>query len=166
MTHLRFWGVVLACGLGLAACNKVDSKQLEKTITEKMVAAGIEQSTVSCPDNVEAKKGAKFVCQVGIEGKTYGFGVEVTGVEGSRLDLNTNFVDGVAFPRKKLLDRLVTAVKEKIGAEPTIDCGTEPLLFAKDNKIYCAISQGENKGKLRVDTDGSTNISGWEIEAP
>jgi len=166
MRNAHLVGVVIACGASLVACKKqVDSKQLEGQIQTKMVTAGITNSTVTCPKNVEAKKGAKLVCQIAVDGKSYGFEVEITGVNGKDLAMNTVFVDGVAFPRQKLVELLVPKVKEKIGTEPIIDCGTEPLLFAKDGKIYCAVAAGENKGKLRVDTDGD-NISGWEIEPP
>jgi hypothetical protein len=166
MRNAHLWGAVVVCGLSLTACKKkVDNKGLEKTIGERMVAAGITGATVKCPDDVEAKTGAKFDCDIGVEGKTYKFTVEVVGVQGEKLDLNTAFANGAAFPRSKLVELLVPAVKEKIGTDPTIDCGPEPLLFAKDNKMYCDISAGENKGKLRVDTDGGTNVTGWEIEA-
>ena len=165
---MRHWGIALVAtfaSLSLVACKKqVDKASVQDSVKKQLADAGFGDVAAACPDGVEAKKGATFTCKVTIEGQTYDFQIEVTGVEGQRVDMNTKFAKGTAFPRQKLVDLLVPAVKEKINAEPSIDCGKEPLLFATDDKIYCAITSGENKGKLRVDVEG-TNVKGWEIEA-
>ena len=156
--------VLFVCAaVTLAACNKVDTKKLEKDLQSDLEAGGMEGVEVSCPKDVKAEEGKTFQCDVKMEDRTYKLDVTIKEKKGSELDLQTNFVDGAAFPRKKLVELLVPAVKEKIGQEPTIDCGEEPLLFAEEGKIYCKVSAGGQSGKLRVDIDGA-DVKGWEIE--
>jgi hypothetical protein len=156
--------IVIAFALSVTACNKVDSEKLEKDVEAQLAEGGITGADVTCPKDVKAKKGATFTCDIKIGEKTYQYDVEITAVDGSDLELNTAFRDGTAFPREKILELLTPAVKEKIGVDPTIDCGTDPLMFAADGKIYCSIAAEAQKGKLRIDVKDA-EITGWEIEA-
>jgi hypothetical protein len=82
--------------------------------------------------------------------------------EGQLGEFKIVFDEGPSLMRQKVIELLVPAVEAKIGSKPEIDCGTDALLFPKDNKILCKVTAGGQVGGLRVDTEGET-IKGWEI---
>jgi hypothetical protein len=67
-TISRFSGLAISAVLAvsLAACGetKIDSGKAESLIKKAAVNAGVPVKTVSCPDNVKAKKGADFDCEL------------------------------------------------------------------------------------------------------
>jgi len=58
--------------LALTACGvtSVDVPALEKNITEEVKKQTGADATVSCPDNVDWKKGGTFTCDVAVKGGT------------------------------------------------------------------------------------------------
>jgi hypothetical protein len=146
-----------------AACKKtVDTAGFENTLKDKVIEMGIADPSVTCPKGVEAKPGNAFTCKIAVGDKAYDLKVTIDKVDGKRVDMTTEFADGNAFPRAKLEGLLTESVQQKF-ADAKIDCGAEPLLFAKDDKIYCGVTAGDHTGKLRVDVDG-LDLKGWQIE--
>ena len=156
------WTLAAIALLGLVACKKkLDASSFEGNLRDQLATMGIPDAKVDCPDNVEAKQGATFQCQVQVEGKTYSWKITMTEINGDQVKLAVGD-GGTMFPRKKVLD-VVTAEVTKQFPNAKIDCGSDPVLFPKDDKLYCDVTSGTDKARLRVDIDG-VDLKHWEIE--
>ena len=67
----RSLAAALALALALAGCGSEEERKLDTAQVERGIADGIEKDRpgtrvveVSCPDDVEIEKGAKFTCRV------------------------------------------------------------------------------------------------------
>lgn len=79
--------------LALAGCSKtVDKNDLEKEVKSALASqADIQDATVTCADDLEAKKGATVKCDLEAEGSKGTATIEVKSVDGS--DIKWEIVD-------------------------------------------------------------------------
>lgn len=160
--------VVLAV-LALVACkSKVDTEGFETTITDRMTAMGLTASKVSCPKDVEAKVGAKFPCQITIDKSTFELDVTITNVnqDNKRVDMDTAWAKGPAVITKKIADNLPKVLTDALGIPATVDCGSEPLMFLKDDKARCKTTVGKQTVTVAIAFNDKYDVTGWELEPP
>ncbi len=92
--HLAKIAVLAAVPLlALAGCSKtVDKNDLEKEVKSALASqADIQDATVTCADDLEAKKGATVKCDLEAEGSKGTATIEVKSVDGS--DIKWEIVD-------------------------------------------------------------------------
>jgi hypothetical protein len=81
---------VAALLLGVAACGKSTIEQQSEVdlVNKSLAAQNLKAKSVDCPDNVEAKEGETFSCDVVLtNGKTGTFDIKVGKVSGDTANL-------------------------------------------------------------------------------
>jgi len=81
---------VAALLLGVAACGKstIEQKSEVDLVNKSLAAQNLKAKSVDCPDDVEAKEGETFSCDVVLtNGKTGTFDIKVGKVSGDTANL-------------------------------------------------------------------------------
>lgn len=87
--------LVLVAGATLSGCSsavpQADVEDQISTLLEDEIGQAPED--VSCPEDLNAEKGAKMTCTTTIEGDEYDVAVNVTSVEGDTANFDIEIVD-------------------------------------------------------------------------
>jgi hypothetical protein len=136
--------VLAAAGLVVAgACGK----QLDVSKPERAIAAAIEQrysievQGVSCPANLEAKKGSQFQC--------------VVTLEDDRLTADVTQTDSSGGLRYQLAEQILTerSVAKAIRAQynaTSVDCGERTYWVAHPNRVFTCRARDDAGGSARI----------------
>jgi hypothetical protein len=76
--------------LGVAACGKttIDQSSEVDLVNKQLDQQNLKAKSVDCPDNVDAKEGETFTCDVVLtNGNTGTFDIKVTSVSGDHAEL-------------------------------------------------------------------------------
>jgi hypothetical protein len=133
----------LVPALVAAACGK----QLDVSKPERAIAASIEErysidvQGVSCPQDLEAKKGSRFQC--------------VVTLQGDRLTANVTQTDSSGGLRYELAEQILTAnsVAKAIRAQyhaTSVDCGKRTYWVAHPNRAFTCRAKDDAGGAARI----------------
>jgi len=107
----------------------------------------IVDGKVTCAVDIAGHKG-KLVVSADATGMLGGYTLE--------------FPEGPELLRTKLVEVLTKSVSDQLKSTATIDCGTDLLLFPKDDQLTCQVSAAGKTGRLVVHTKGDV-VERWEI---
>ena len=123
--------VVLLASVGAAGCSasgsveigkKVDSKTLEKQVTEKLQTQ-LPPDSVSCPDGLKAKIGAKSICTVVAQDLRYAATVTATKVKGNTVSFDLKMPPPATVPKEALAKQVTAALADKVtGGVKSVTC--------------------------------------------
>jgi hypothetical protein len=135
--------VVTALVAAAGACGK----QLDVSKPERAIAAAIEKrysidvESVSCPKDLEAKKGSRFQC--------------VVTLQGDRLTADVTQTDSSGGLRYQLAEQILTAtsVAKAIRAQynaTSVDCGKRTYWVAHPNRTFTCRARDDAGGAARI----------------
>ncbi|MDW5594525.1 DUF4333 domain-containing protein [Conexibacter stalactiti] len=77
--------LVLAGGLAVAGCGGtvIDKDKADEFAEKNLVGGDVREVSVDCPDDVDAKKGTSFRCDVVIDGERGVLTMHITSDEGN-----------------------------------------------------------------------------------
>jgi len=165
--------MVLLCGgcSFQASCGKKTVKQdeVEAFIKGRADEMGLAATKVTCPSDVEAKKGTTFTCQVEVEGtKTYDLEFTITEIDkdNDKFHGDSRWKDGRAVISAKIEEGISAELAKQLGAPIVIECG-EPLRFLDaEGKLRCPFTAGKVTGEAVLTFDDQTEVTGWELQPP
>ena len=83
-----------ACSIGASSGKSVKQADVEKQIADQLAAkAGERPTSVSCPDNLKAKKGTTMRCTLAASSGRYGLRVTVTSVKDNTVNFDIKVDD-------------------------------------------------------------------------
>jgi len=145
-------------------------KGFEETIRRRVSENGLRATKISCPPDVEVKPGARFTCQVELDGKkTYALDVTLKKLEKTsfEVDLDTAWRDGSAVVVARLDEGLTKQLSEQLGNPVTVKCGDEPLRFLDpQHKLRCELSADTVKSSATIDFDDKLEPTGYHLDPP
>ena len=162
----------------LAACKPSVGKAIEANLGQKVTEMGLHASKLTCPDDVEAKPGQVFTCQVTLDAptgtskqaKTYAVDVTIKRVDLAKsiVDYDNAWHDGPAVQTAKAESMLAADLEKDLGGPLILSCGNEPIVFLDaDHKLHCALTAGDVKTKATFSFDVKTlNPTDWHLDPP
>ena len=154
-------GFVLLAGCTVrASCNAGNSLDMDKA--RRFVSEAVERYTkvkptkVTCPDEVEAEKGANLVCTFEVGGVSGTITMQQTDAEGS---ISVSSLTGIIASSK--IEDMVQAEFKKRGTAATIDCGARVHPSKPGDVFTCDARQGDDViGRVSVTIkDEQNNVS-------
>lgn len=133
----------LAAASVLAACGgTLDTGELEQQTKQAIVDdIGVAVESVDCPDDVEAKAGARFECvATGTDGSTAAVNVVQTDDEGN-VKISAKLVN---------IPSVEAELARQIGGDSTVDCPDTLVIARRDTSFVCEATDKDTTGKIRV----------------
>lgn len=137
-----------------AACSSAAGEQVADTVDAQVAKAldvGKGAVTTSCPDDAKAKKGARFDCDITVDGQTLSANVTFT----TSKKFTYEFAGNV-FGKDELETQLKSDLTEGLGAKvTTLDCpGTTLVVIKTGETIECSgTDETGSGGKVIVGLD-------------
>jgi Domain of unknown function (DUF4333) len=159
------WPMVRPCLLAavaataLSACSaaSIDTAKVEKAIEAKFDPFSV--SSVTCPEDVKPVKGGSFTCSATVEGADIEMQVTQDDDKG-----NVTFAPkGELLDVAKISETVKSGIKEQLGFDVTVDCGTSKLLLKQTGDTFtCSTTDGVDTRDVSiiVGTGGSVE---WKL---
>jgi hypothetical protein len=108
------------CSFSTTTSHSVSKGDVANQISTKMTdAAGNKPSSVTCPNDLDAKVGSQVNCTMKVKDQTYGINVTVTSVNGS--DVKFDMVETV--DKGQIADQITSKLTDAAGNKPdTVTC--------------------------------------------
>jgi hypothetical protein len=161
--------VLVLVSAGSAACSakgsieigtKVDSKTLEKQVTEKLQTQ-LPPDSVSCPDGLDAKVGAKSICTVIAQDLRYTATITATKVEGKTVSFDLKMPPPATVPKEALAKQVTSALADKVtGGVQSVTCLSD-LVGTVGETAACDVTSGDGQKTpvtVTVTTATFTNV--------
>ncbi len=114
-----------ACSHSVGSSHSVSKSDVANQISTKMTdAAGNKPSSVTCPNDLDAKVGAQVNCTMKVKDQTYGVNVTVTSINGS--DVKFDMVETV--DKGQIADQITAKMTDAAGNKPdAVTCPSDLL---------------------------------------
>jgi hypothetical protein len=168
MQRRRSFAITTLFTLSLGACSfqascggkKLDTKKGETAIAKMLEDAGGSHPKVTCPSDVELKKGVECECTTDIDGVSGRVKVTQTNDTG---DVHFDMVEGYVFSAK-LEQLIVDHLKQQTGVEGKVDCG-ERVHASKPGSTFHCTATPPSGDAVTIDVkinDAQGNVD-WKI---
>jgi hypothetical protein len=152
--------LALALALALAACSSPAGTQVADQVDEaaaKQLEVHASEVTTTCPDDAKAEEGARFDCDLQVDGQHL-----TATVEFSTAKKFTFAFNGQAFDKAELETSLKQQLQEQfLGAKvTTLDCegGTSLVVIEQGKTVTChGTDESGSKGTAVVGLDDKGN---------
>ncbi len=148
---------VAVTALGACSAASIDAAKLEKAIEAKFDPYAV--SAVTCPEDVKPAKGGTFTCSATVEGTDIEMQVTQDDDKG-----NVSFApNGELLDVAKISDTVKSGIKEQLGFDVTVDCGTSKLLLKQTGDIFtCSTTDGVDTRDVAI-TVGTGGAVEWKL---
>lgn len=160
--------ILLAATLAsAAACTaKAGGEQVEKAVTERMVAQGLVVQKIVCPKSIEVKVGTTFDCQITFDNnETFTVRSTVTSKEGTNWEYNFEIVEP-SYIAAKLEKALHDGLVEQTQVTPkAVVCGKAGVYrVPATREVLCDVTAPDGTMvKARFDFDEKGQAKGWKV---
>jgi hypothetical protein len=146
-----------ACSVPVSSSHAVSKSDVQNQIATKMTdAAGNKPSSVSCPNDLDAKVGTQVNCTMKVKDQTYGVNVTVTSIDGS--DVKFDMVETV--DKGQIADQITAKMTDAAGNKPdTVTCPGD-LLGKVGAQLNCAMKVKGATYNVNVTV---TSVSGSDV---
>jgi hypothetical protein len=168
-TRALLVSAVLLTALGAASCSasgevrigaKVDSPTLEKQVTEKLQAQ-LPPDSVSCPDGLKAKVGAKTTCTVIADDLRYTATITATKVKGKMVSFDLKMPPPATVPKATLAKQVSAALADQVpGGVESVTCSSD-LVGTVGETAACDVTANDGQTTpvtVTVTTATFTNV--------
>jgi hypothetical protein len=168
-TRALLVSMVLLVSVGTVACSakgsieigtKVDSKTLEKQVTEKLQTQ-LPPDSVSCPDGLDAKVGATSTCTVVAQDLRYTATVTATAVKDKIVSFDLKVPPPPTVPKAALAKQVSAALADQVtGGVQTVTCLSD-LVGTVGETAACDVTSGDGQKTpvtVTVTTATFTNV--------
>jgi hypothetical protein len=160
--------MLVVLGLAVAGCGSdtVDADEVETAIEQDLSTATTTIVSVSCPSNVEKKKGEQFTCDAKLEGGGRAK-VEVT-LTNDRGDATYSFKPGTVQVSDNTVEPILEKDLEAKGVpDPKVDC-PDLMTVADGEQATCtATGAGCRSGEITFTwSSDSGDIDDSSVEGP
>lgn len=140
--------------------------ELEKTLETRLAVGG----HVRCPEDLEAKVGATYRCQLELENTSYALDVTITSIDPTDsktpLRIDYKFARGRAFRRSVVQADLQKKLSDMLGAPLEVACGAEPLLFIRETLVVCQLRSGNVRTTTSLALDDKLGVTNGPLVPP
>ena len=168
-TRTVLMSAVALTALGTSACSvsgsvevgaKVDSTTLEKQVTAKLKQQ-LPPDSVSCPDGLRAKVGAKTTCTVIANDLRYTATVTATGVKGKTVSFDLKMPPPATVPKASLEKQVTSALVGQVpGGVKSVTCARD-LVGTAGETAACDVTSNDGQTvpvTVTVTTATFTNV--------
>jgi hypothetical protein len=158
--------IVLAVIVGGCGNDTVDADKVESQIEQNLSSATAKIASVSCPEGVEEKEGAKFTCEAKLGGG--GKALVAVTLTSDRGDATYAFKAGTVEVSDNAVEPFLEDALEARGvSEANVDC-PELIKVADGGKVTCsATGSGGRRGQLTFTwSDDTGNIDNSSVVGP
>jgi hypothetical protein len=168
-TRALVMSALLLATLGAASCSvsgsvevgaKVDSQTLEKQVTEKLKEQ-LPPDSVSCPDGLKAKVGAKTTCTVIADDLRYTATVTATKVKGKTVSFDLKMPPPATVPKATLAKQVTAALVDQVpGGVKSVTCSSD-LVGTVGETAACDVTSNDGQTvpvTVTVTTATFTNV--------
>jgi hypothetical protein len=163
-------GVAWSLLAGIACKTTVKPQSAEEIVRKQVSALGLSPTKVTCPSDVEARSGARFACQLELDGKhRYEISAAVGEVDTTtgNVSVKLTWRDGVAVVVAKLELATKDELNKKFGSPVTVLCGEEPVRFLDPKRtLTCDLLAGDLKSQLTIEFNAEIVPTSWELDPP
>lgn len=121
--------------------------------------AGLPVQTVTCPEQIEVRKGSQFECEATSDGQPFAVAVEITDENGPQFKWTTRGL----LVMSKLEEFIQKEVKDRSGVSVTPSCGGNLRVTKSGDSFDCQITDAKGQSrpvKVSVKDDrGNVDIS-------
>lgn len=84
-TRSALIAALLASGFAVAGCGGtvIDKDKADQFAEQNLVGGDVRRASVDCPDDVDAKQGTSFTCDVEVDGESGTLTMHITSDEGN-----------------------------------------------------------------------------------
>jgi hypothetical protein len=140
--------------------KKVDSATLEKEVTAKLQQQ-LPPDSVSCPDGLKGKVGAKTTCTVIADDLRYTATVTATKVDGSRVSFDLKMPPPATVPKASLEKQVIAALADQVpSGVKTVVCADD-LVGTVGETATCDVTSNAGEAvpvTVAVTTASFTNV--------
>ena len=169
----RRHAITILYTLALGACSfhascggdKLNTKKGETAIAKMLEDAGGGQvhAKVTCPTDVELKKGVECECTTSVDGVPGRARITQTNDKG---DVDFSMVEGYVFVAK-VEQQIVDGLKQQTGVEGKVECG-DRVRASKPDTVFQCTARPPSGEAVTVDVkikDVQGNVS-WKVTGP
>jgi len=147
-----------ACSFSFGSSHSVSKSDVANQISTKMTdAAGNKPSSVTCPNDLDAKVGAQLNCSMQVKDQSYGVNVTVTSVNGN--DVKFDMVEMV--DKGKVAEQISAKMTDAAGNKPdTVTCPSD-LLAKVGTQLICETQVSGTTNHVNVTV---TSVNGSDVK--
>jgi hypothetical protein len=144
----------------LVGCNaRLDHDKIVKTIKDELVAKGIADATLDCPEIERARKGLQFSCGGTAHGRPFKINVEITDDVGT---VSWKLVGKIAEPAK-LGTFVAGEVTKQLGKPVQVTCPDTHLILEPGDSLDCDLTGEGEHHAITITLAANGDDIKWEI---